>query len=370
MEPVFTTTNTTSSLPPYDVHPAPRSGRIDVHHHFIPDCYREGESTPTLPPPPPPPPPHLTNTLLLSPPTAFEQSGGDPSGWGLPTWTLSSTSALMDSLGISTTILSLTAPGCTLLRGAAGASLARAVNECAAAIRDSSPARYGFFAALPPVLDSLDAAIEEVRYALDVLAADGVTLYTRYGQANAYLGHASLRPLWEELDRRRAVVFVHPTHAADTRLVNVKLPQPMIDYPHETTRAAVDMIMSGTRRDFPNCKVVLSHAGGSLPYLAVRAAVMLPDYGLSDMAAEEFLEQARGFYFDLALSGNEFTMGLLMKFAEEGHVLFGSDFPYAPEKTIRTHTKMLDECKLDRDAEWGITRANALALFPRLRVEA
>jgi len=272
----------------------------------------------------------------------------------------------MEELSIDTTILSLTAPGCTILKGQEAAKLARSVNESAASIRDSFPSNFGFFAALPPI-DSLEATLAEIAYALDVLHADGITLYTRYGPGNRYLGHPDFAPIWAELSRRFAVVFIHPTHLADTSLVNPSLPQPMIDYPHETTRTAVDLIMSNCIRDSPGCKVILSHAGGTLPYLATRAAYMLPDYGLSQKPAEEFLDDARSFYYDLALSSNPYTLALLLKFTDPTHILFGTDFPYAPTKTIKAHVTMYDAYALDDKQSYQIARGNALELFSRLR---
>ncbi|KAF4631452.1 hypothetical protein G7Y89_g6678 [Cudoniella acicularis] len=273
----------------------------------------------------------------------------------------------MRDLNIGTAILSLTTPGCTFLSGPAAASLAREVNESAAAIRDADPSHFGFFAALPPLLEDVSATLAEIAYALDVLKADGVALYTRDGKGHTYLGHPDLMPIWAELERRRAVVFVHPTHTVDTQLLNPRLPQPMIDFPHETTRAAVDLIVNNRIREHPHCNIILSHAGGTLPYLATRAAEMLPDYGLSEKTAEEFMEDAREFYHDLALSGNKYTLGLLTKFAREDHILFGSDFPPAPEKTIRTYTTNLEEFELSDSCRYEIDRGNALRLFPRLK---
>ena len=275
----------------------------------------------------------------------------------------------MAKLGISTSILSLTAPGCTLLSGPPAINLARRVNESAASIRDNDPSSFGFFAALPPILEDISATLIEIAYALDVLKADGITLFTRYGPGHTYLGHSDVRPIWDELDKRSAVVFIHPTHLVDTRLINPGLPQPMIDYPHETTRTAVDLIMSKVIREHPNCKIILSHAGGTLPYLATRAAVMLPDSGLSDQCAEDFLQDSKSLYYDLALSGNEYTLALLTRFAKQEHILFGSDFPFAPTDTIRTHTSNLDSYEMKGKQRWQINQGNALRLFPRLCIE-
>ena len=121
--------------------------------------------------------------------------------------------------------------------------------------------------------------------------------------------------------------------------------------------------MSKTVREHPNCKIILSHAGGTLPYLATRAAVTLPDYGLSDQSSADFMQDAKSLYYDLALSGNDYTLGLLTKFAKTEHILFGSDFPYAPTPTIRTHTSNLDLYNLRGEERWKINRGNALKLF-------
>ncbi|KAL9120662.1 MAG: hypothetical protein Q9187_002779, partial [Circinaria calcarea] len=304
----------------------------------------------------------------------FRQSTGDPSGWGLPSWSVESSKSLMCEHSIATTIFSLTAPGCTILQGEAASQLARSVNEHAASIRDSDASSFGFFAALPPLINKEDnspntaTVLAEIAYALDVLRADGVTLYTRYGPGNTYLGHEALRPIWAELSARKSVVFIHPTHTVDTNLVNAKLAQPVIDYPHETARTAVDLIMSDRLRQYPDCKIILSHAGGTLPYLASRAAHLLQDYRLSAKSAEEFLDDARTFYFDLALSANEYTLGLLRSFAKEDRVLFGTDFPYAPNKTIAANVGWLDEAEQGPDGaeRRRALRGNAEALFPRL----
>ncbi|KAG6365903.1 hypothetical protein INS49_000079 [Diaporthe citri] len=319
--------------------------RIDVHHHFIPEAYIE----------------------------AFHAGGGDASGWTLPSWSPQASIDLMQSHQTSTAILSLTAPGPMVLRTdlKAASALCREINECAASLCKERPTRFGFFSTLPPVVDgNMDAVLEEVAYSLDILKADGVTLFTRYG--SRYLGHKALRPLWEALEKRRAVVFVHPTHSANTDLVSPALPQPVIDYPHETTRAAVDLITSNTVRDHPNVKIILSHAGGTLPYLATRAAHLLADAHLSAQSPDEILDQARSFYFDLALSGNPSTLELILTFAKPGHVLYGSDFPYAPTKTINSYVEMLDAHlrTIDDETAYSIARGAAIRLFPRFRTAA
>jgi 6-methylsalicylate decarboxylase len=299
--------------------------------------------------------------------TAYIASGGDPSGWTLPPWSPESSIELMRAHQTSTAILSVTSPGPTVFSGQpeAARTLCREINNYASALAKQHPGTFGFFAALPPLSDdNLDDAIEEAVRALDSLDADGVTLYTRYG--DHYLGYHGFRRLWAELNKRRAVVFIHPTHSSNANLVNSSLPQPVIDYPHETTRTAVDLIVSRTIADHPHVKIILSHAGGTLPWIATRAAHLATDAGLNDLDPAEFLEYARSFYFDLALSSSSLQLDLLLSFAKPGHVLYGSDFPYAPTRTINTNERMLNDYDgMDQETRFAIARGSASELFPR-----
>ncbi|KAJ5950522.1 amidohydrolase family protein [Penicillium vulpinum] len=317
--------------------------KIDVHHHFYPSAMRE----------------------------AIDAAGGDPSGWYTPPWTLNLDQEINRILNVSTTILSVTAPGPVIAKEpTAAAQLARECNLSAAKIRDASPSQYGFFASVPSLFDT-ELVLEEIRYALDILRADGVTLFTRYGQGPNYLGHEAFAPIWAELSRRQAVVFIHPTHPQDTSLINPAMPQPMFDYPHETGRTAVDLITSGRLRQYPGCKVILSHAGGTLPYLIHRTATMLPcmppDRNIG-ITREDIIEQARNFYFDTALSANEVTLKALASFANPGHLLFGSDFPNAPSDAIVRFTRFVEEEMIDGATVEDLNE-NALNLLPRLRLK-
>ncbi|KAF2182282.1 hypothetical protein K469DRAFT_691503 [Zopfia rhizophila CBS 207.26] len=204
--------------------------------------------------------------------------------------------------------------GSSMSKWTSADDLARAGNEFAAKIRDSDPYHLGFLAP-PPFLDNIDATIAEINYTLDVLKADGITLHTVYGEGNNYLGYVKFRPVWEVLNARKAVI-------------------------------------------------ILSHAGGSLHYLVTRAAHLLADAGLAQITANEYLEGAPKFYFDTALSGNEFMLPTLLDFASPGYVLFGPDFPYAPVPTIDTLTRagmrVLAERKGDKDSELAV---NASMIF-------
>lgn len=299
---------------------------------------------------------------------ALQRHGGDPSGWTVPAWSLQDDKKINSDIGVGKVILSMTAPGACIERDSrAAARLARQSNEAAAAIRDSYPDTYGFFASLPSLLDT-ESALDEIAFALDHLRADGVILFTRYGQDNHYLGHSDFAPVWHELNHRKAVVLIHPTHAVDISLVNQHLPQPMFDYPHETGRAAIDLICSGRLKEVKDCKIILSHAGGTLPYLIYRVAGMLPHTPFTiGMSTEEIVQEAQKFYFDTALSANPYTLPLLLQLASPGHILFGSDFPNAPKEGIKYYTRFLDEYAFSDEKRREIEFEAALNLFPRFR---
>jgi 6-methylsalicylate decarboxylase len=252
------------------------------------------------------------------------------------------------------------------LPGDGSAKLGRQTNEFLASLRDKDPSRYGFFAAMP-TLTNTAAALAEIAYALDELKADGVTLFTRYGEGHTYLGHETFVPIWKALNERRAVVFIHPTHAVDTALVARNLPQPIVDYPHETTRAATSLIASNTLKDHAaDCKIILSHAGGTLPYLANRVAV-LQDVGMLDKSHEDILAEIGSFYFDVALSSSKEVIQLLLHYTRPDHLLFGTDYPYAPKKTVTKITEAFDGADLPEELKRAINHENALRLFPRLQ---
>ena len=332
--------------------------RIDVHHHFVPEFYKEGKSAIISWSKQQ----HITDHQCSR--LAIKISGGDPSGWFVPEWTPETDAVVNEKFGIATTILSLTAPGACILKDPkASRELARKTNEYAAKLRDAQPKKYGFLAALPNLLDT-DDTLAEIAYALDVLKADGITLFTRYGKGNHYLGHPDFKPIWAELNKRSAVILVHPTHPVDIEQVS-KVAQPVIRYPFETTQTALDMLLSHTVRDNPNCKIILSHAGGTLPFLLSRPASI---FCQNQEEMDAFWEQARDFYYDVAVAGSENVLKVMETFAKPGHLLYGSDTPYANNSIINFHTNWLDKFQFqDSTMLAKVNRENALKLFPRLQ---
>ncbi|GIZ49003.1 hypothetical protein CKM354_001204400 [Cercospora kikuchii] len=323
----------------------PQVDKIDTHHHWVPAEYAE----------------------------VVAAAGGDPSGWPTPQWSLEASQALMSRAGIKTSILSITAPGACIVEGKRSWDLARTLNVKAAAIRDSNPQAFGFFLSLGNIEDTA-AALAEISYAFDTLKADGVCLFSRYGSNTTYLGHPSLEPIWAELNRRKAVVFVHPTHPRDLGRANAQLPQPVVDYPHETTRTAMDMLFSGTRRKFPNCSVILSHGGGTLPYLISRVATPLSvvnstvSNATTGLTYEQIMQDFRSFHFDLALSAAPAVVRSLMETGvPSGNILYGSDFPYAPAPAYPAFLKQWNTIEVSSEFREQVHFRNALELFPRLK---
>jgi predicted TIM-barrel fold metal-dependent hydrolase len=314
--------------------------RIDVHQHVVPPFWAK----------------------------ALPDHGGDPSGPRsgdpshtiLPQWSPETAIDMMDSQEITTAILSLTAPGIIGWEKSERRKMARRVNEYTADLVAKRPARFGNFATLP--LPDVDGALSELEYALDTLQADGIILFGNY--AEKYLGDAAFDPLWAELDRRQAVVFVHP---------GLPLPPadgvagPLVDYPFDTTRTAVQLVLNGIVDRYPGARIILAHAGGFVPYASHRFAELAHVFRPDAAEPADILTSFQRFYFDTALSSSPAALPSLEAFAEHGHILFGTDFPFAPTDVVAAFTRKLDAYEMAPEEKTAINHSNALALFERLR---
>ena len=227
------------------------------------------------------------------------------------------------------------------------------------------PQRFGFFAMIPSLLHT-DAALLEIRYALDELRADGVSLFTSYGAGEFYLGHPRFESVWRELDARGAVVHTHPVQCPQKILPHPRIVQPFLDFPSETGRMALNMIVTGAKRRYANCKIILSHGGGTLPTLIHRVSYMWPHHYPDDLTTEEIEQAFQSFYFDTALAGTKNVLDTLFDSVPHEQVLFGSDFPYAPLPSITRMTKELEDYDMSIELRKKISYENARRLFPRL----
>ncbi|KAI0190617.1 amidohydrolase family protein [Xylaria flabelliformis] len=309
--------------------------KIDVHHHIIPPQL-DG----------------VTHGLK---------------GMKAPEWSVAQDESYSKSIGVKTRILSVSTPGVTFVSDPEeSATVARAMNEYCASLRDSDPTSYGFFATVPS-LEHTDLVLRELRYAFDTLKADGVTLFTSYATPEGYLGHEDYVPVWKELNARKAVVFVHPINNAAAVYFDQRLPMPAFDWPHETGRTAMSMILNRRLQQFPDVKIILSHGGGTLSMLIRRSTMIsMSEFG-SVMSTEDIISQAKSFYFDLALAGSSEMFPLIFGFAEPDHLLFGSDFPHATVPFSQTFTKFIDEYSLSDEKRKELYYGAALKLFPRLK---
>jgi 6-methylsalicylate decarboxylase len=300
--------------------------RIDVHQHVVPPGY-----------------------------AAWLRSKGihEAGGRELPSWSSEDALGVMDDHGIAAAIVSVSTPGVHLdpnnRRDASARAMAREVNEFTARLAHDQPRRFGFFTSLP--LPDVDGALEEATYAFDHLGASGVILLANtHGR---YLGAPDDEPLLAELNRRCAVVFVHPSTLPGPRAEGV--PPFAADFLLDTTRAAYRLVQSGAVRRYPNLKIILAHAGGFVPYASHRLAAAISVE--TQRSPLEVLDDLSSFYFDTALSGSPAALPSLLAFAKPGHVLFGSDWPFAPAIAVTYFSSQLDAYPaLDADGHAAIDR--------------
>ncbi|MGY4712223.1 amidohydrolase family protein [Mycolicibacterium sp. CBM1] len=307
--------------------------RIDTHAHAIPPDYR----------------------------ATLRKAGVDEAGGrALPDWSPELALTAMAELDVSTAILSVSAPGTTVLTGATDASaLARDVNDYLASIVAAHPDRFGFFATAP--MPHLRASVTEVVRSLDELRADGVILLAN--SAGVYLGQDGQDELFAALDERSAVVFIHPADLPGPTVPGI--PPFATDFLLDTTRAAYLLVRNGIRRRYPNITFILSHGGGFVPYASHRMAVSI--MGDTGASPADSLDDFASFHFDTALSSSAAALPTLLAFAKPGHVTFGSDFPFAPLAAGKLFAAGLENYPgLDPATRAAVDRDNALRLFPRL----
>jgi predicted TIM-barrel fold metal-dependent hydrolase len=310
--------------------PAAGARRIDLHHHFAPPAWVTA----------------VRGRPLLQPANTR--------------WTAEQSIEDMDRGGVAAAVVSITNPGLWFGDRAQTARLARACNEFGATLVHDHPARFGLFAALP--LPDVDASLTEIEYAYDTLKTDGIGLFTSYG--DLWLGNPAFRPVMEELNRRKAIITVHPT-AADCCRTLAYAPgvgPGSIEYGTDTTRAVTGIAFSGDAARFREIRFIWSHAGGTVPFLAGRidgasgsAKAAMPD---------GFIAELKRFYYDTAGAANTGALASLATLVPAGHIVFGTDFP--PGGTSAAVAESLRRTGLFSEADLrAIDRDNAVSLFQR-----
>jgi 6-methylsalicylate decarboxylase len=313
------------------------SGLIDVHAHLLPDFYVEQA-------------------------TAAGHAHPDGMG-GWPTWSVQTHLDLMDRNGIETAMLSMSSPGVHFGDDKAAGLLARRVNEYTAELTRDHPGRFGNFVSLP--LPDVDASLEEIAFAFDELDAVGVALLTH--THGVYLGDQRLEPVFAELDRRRAVVFLHPTSPVCWEQSALGRPRPMVEYIFDTARTVTDLVMAGVLTRHANMQVIVPHGGGAVPVLADRInefmRLFLP---VEETPSLDAVQQLRGLYYDMAGTAFPRQVPALLGLVDPDRVLFGSDYCWTPPPLADAHIAAIDaaESPVDGTTWRSLTTANAQRLFP------
>jgi predicted TIM-barrel fold metal-dependent hydrolase len=316
----------TAAVPVKAQAPATKT-RIDVHHHFVSPAQGEAKTRHGSPP---------------------------------PKWSPQASLDDMDKAGVQTAVLSTIEPGVWFGDIEEGRKLARESNEYAAKLRQDYPGRFGSFAAIP--LPDTEGSLREIEYALDVLKADGIGLFTSY--QGKYLGDAGFVPVFEELNRRKAVVYTHPTQPACCTNMIKGLQTGTIEYATDTTRTIASLLFStgGTAFRCPDIRFIWSHSGGTLPFLIgrfIRQQKVEKDPRMPDGP----VPIVQKYYYEIAQGNLPGQFAALLKIIPVSQLMFGSDYPY------REGTEAMDglNAYTFSDAERAsINRETALKLLPRL----
>ena len=304
------------------------AGRIDVHHHFYPPEYRP----------------------------AMGKYGELPP---VKQWTLERTVEELDRNGVETAMLSLSPPGVHQGTEQINRSLSRAVNEHAAALRAERPALFGHFATVP--MPDVDATLAEIAHAMDTLGADGIQLMTSYG--DRWPGHPDFDPVFDELNRRGAVVFIHPLEPDCCTDLIPWVPPPLAEFTADTTRCVFSLLLSGTLARCPDIRFILCHSGSSVPIFAGRAQVMGYERAFADKLPNGIDHELQRLHYDIALAANRPALAALFAYVSASQVLLGTDYPFGDTAETICGLEAFGLEAGDLDA---IYRGNAERLIPRL----
>jgi 6-methylsalicylate decarboxylase len=312
---------------------------IDTHHHIYPPRY-VGSNLQRL----------LKDTTAL-PASAYTS------------WTPQYALDQMDKAGVATAVVSMTSPGVWFDDGNDPArTRARLCNEYGASMIKDYPGRFGMFAALP--LPDTEGSLKEMEYALDTLKLDGIGLLTSYD--GKLLGDPMFAPVFEELNRRKARVFVHPTMSCCGN-VFPGISGPIIEFPVDSARAIARLALTGTMAQFPDITFIFSHGGGALPSIVQRlagpVAELKPEERAKRLPRGLDYELKRQ-YYDLASVGSAPAgMAAVLKLWPITQLTYGSDAPFGSTVAIANGIAALGLADADLKL---IQRGNALRLFPRL----
>ncbi|NEB77603.1 amidohydrolase family protein [Streptomyces sp. SID14478] len=307
---------------------------VDVHAHFVTDRYVEEARAAG----------HL-------------HPDGMP-GW--PDWSPAGHLAMMDRAGIGKAMLSVSSPGTHFGQDTAARSLTRHVNEYAARLRAQHPDRFGHFASLP--LPDVQGSVAEAGHALDVLGAHGLAVETN--SHGIYLGNEKFEPLWEELDRHGAVVFVHPTSPPGAEDISLGRPRPMMEFLFDSARAASDLVLNGVLERRPNIRWIFTHGGGVLPLLTDRIQLFATALAKAHADTAPVRDQLARMWFDLAGTPFPRQVPALVDLVGDQHLLYGSDYCWTPADMAIEQAASIDSADQPEADTWrALTSRNARRLL-------
>jgi predicted TIM-barrel fold metal-dependent hydrolase len=310
---------------------APALHRIDVHHHFVPPKYKE------------------------------EVNKKRPMQPVMQNWTVQGSIEDMDKAGTQVALVSITTPGLHFGHVEEARRLARLSNDYAMEMMRDYHGRFGLFASLP--WPDVDGSLAEVAYALDTLKADGIGMFTSYG--NKWLGHPDFEPLFQELDRRGVVVYTHPVCAPCLRDIIPALNEAVIEYGTDTTRAIANLLFTGMAARYPNIRWIFSHAGGTMPFLIERLANLAKVPAYAAKLPNGLVHELMRFYYDTAQASNPSALGCLRSIVPVSQIMFGTDYPY---RLGIEHVEGVGGCGFSAADVKAIDRGNAARLLPRLAI--
>lgn len=317
--------------------PAPaavKPHRIDVHHHMFPPFLQE----------------RWKKNNIRTAPVAMH-------------WTLEATLDEMNKGGVATAMLSLASGGLNLprLRADENRTMTRMVNDYGAKARSDHSGRFGLFAHVP--MPDVDGTLQEIAYALDELEADGIALSTRYG--NQFLGDPDFKPVMDELQRRRALVYVHPGRPNCCGALT-QASESFAEYPQDTSRTVMSLLFSGTFTRTRDVRWIFSHGGAAVPRLAgrVNALAKIQLRNQAQVLPDGLDFELKRLYYETANAAYAPNIAALLKFAPTSQVLFGTDYPYA---SVAEHASDLMKAGLSAADLKAVENENALRLMPRLK---
>jgi 6-methylsalicylate decarboxylase len=308
---------------------------IDVHHHIVPPFYLSENRDRII------------------------AAGGGRINPAYLNWAPEQALAAMDKHGVATAVLSLSPAAFWFGDRQAAVRTAHRVNEYAADLVRSHPGRFGLFAIIP--LPDTDASLREIEYAYGALKADGIELVTSYD--DKWLGHPEYEPVLEELNRRKAVVFVHPTTPLCCRTLLPDVSPILIEIPQDTARAVTNLLFTGTFVRFRDIRFIFTHAGGNVPMLLGR----MHQYGpknIAEKAPNGIEYELKRLYYDIAGTAYRPAIAALTSLVPTTQILFGSDHPFVPLSD--TAEGMMQLALAESDVQ-RIGRVNALTLLPQLK---